>query len=207
VLLYIWVLAPLRRRPASLAVDAAGSRFVAPASPYYQGWLAVTLMWIGAGLVMTERVPNGDHMRVAQLPGAIPASVTAVTLTVGLAAVLLVGNRPRVILEPAGLTIRRLRRRSEINWDELAPGGPLPPTRRGTSQITLYRKPPRPGTVPPAEKMPIGWLQVSPEFLTAVIRHYVEQPEQRNGIGTEAELDRLRTTLPAQSFAEADRKS
>ncbi len=124
-----------------------------------------------------------------------------------LAAALLVSNRPCVILAPAGITIRRLRRRSEINWDELAPGGPLPPTRRGTSQITLYRKYPRPGTGPLAGKIPIGWLQVSPEFLTAVIRHYVEQPEQRNGIGTEAELDRLRTTLPARSFAEPGRKS
>ena len=207
LMLYLWVLAPLRLRPASLSVDAAGSRFVAPVSPYAQGWLAVTLMWIGAGLVMTERVPNGDAMRVAHLPAAIPASLTAVTLAVGLAAGVLFANRPCVIMAPAGLTIRRLRQRSEINWDELAPGGPLPPTGRGTKQMTLYRKPPRPGTVPRAEKIPISWLQVSPGFLAVVIRHYAEQPAQRSGIGTQAELDRLHTIVAAQPFAEADRKS
>jgi hypothetical protein len=209
LLLCLWVLAPLRHRPASLAVDTAGSRFVVPASPHYQGFLAVTLMWIGAGLVMTERVPNGDSMRVAQLTAAIPVSVTAVTLAVGLGAVLLVANRPCVILRPAGLTNRGLRRRRDIDWDELASGGPLPPARRGSGQVTLYRKPAQPGagTVLSAANMPIGSLQVSPDFLTAVIRHYVEQPEQRTGIGTHAELERLRTTVSAQSLAEADRTS
>jgi len=207
LLLYIWILTGLQRRSASLGIDAAGSRFVAPSSPYYKGLLVVMLMWICAGLLITERVSNGDHMRVAHLPGAVPASVTAMTLAVATAAVLLFVNRPCVVLEPAGLTIRRLRRRTKISWDELAPGGPLPPTKHGNSQITLYRKPPRPGTVPPAEKLPIGWLHVNPEFLTAVIRHYVEQPQQRSGIGTEAELDRLRTTLAPLSLAEADRKS
>src|SRR5690349_17102984 len=103
LVLYMWLLAPLRRRPASLSADATGSRFVVPVSPYYQGWLAVTLLWIGAGLVMTERVPNGDAMRVADLPAAIPVSLTAVTLAVGLAAGLLFSKRPCVIFEPAGL--------------------------------------------------------------------------------------------------------
>lgn len=197
LLLYIRVIWPLRRRPASLHIDSNGSRFVVPASPHYAALWAIVLMWAAAGLVMTERVPYGDHMRVAEFPGTIPASVTAVTLSIALAAVVLFVNRPSVTLKPTGLTIRRLRRQSEISWDDLAPGGPPPPAKR-TSQITLYLKRPRPGTVLPAsETMPIGRLHLNPEFLTAAIRHYVEQPEQRNAIGTEAELTRLRSGLAA----------
>jgi hypothetical protein len=43
--------------------------------------------------------------------------------------------------------------------------------------------------------LPVGRLHIDPAFLAGTVRHYVEQPWHRPAIGTEAELDRLRSVL------------
>lgn len=196
LLLYSRVISPLRSRPTSMDVDANRSRFFVPASPHYAGLQTITFMWLGGGLVMVERVPNGDHMRVAEFPEAIPVSVIGVVLSFAVAALALFLNRHSVALEPTGLTIQRMRRQSKIRWEDLAPGGPPPPPKPSTKNMRLYFKSPQPKQ-PAFQDVPVAWLHVDPEFLAAAIRHYVEQPAQRTAIGTGTELTRLQSALAA----------
>lgn len=168
ILAYALVVRPGRGRPATLSVDRRHRRFVAPNSPYVSGYTAIMLMFLAGGLIVTERVPNGDRMRVSELAFAVPVSVVAVMLFVAAAAVLLFGNRPSVSLDATGLTVTGFIRRTTVRWSDLVPGGPLPYLR-------------------------VGRLHVDPAFLTATIRHYVERPEHRPVIGTGTELARLRS--------------
>lgn len=193
LLLYRWLLSPQRRRPADLRVDALRSRFVVPSSLYLKGMQAIIVMWIGAGGLVTERVPNGYRVRLAEFEGAIPISIAMVTLCTAAAVTLLFLNRPNLTLTPAGLAVRWLGRRVEVSWADLLPGGPPPPAKTGMfSKITLYfGDPGRTGTLS-TQEVPVGQLGVDPAFLAGVIRLYAEQPERRQGIGTEAELARLR---------------
>jgi hypothetical protein len=63
----IWIIGRLVRGPASLGVDAARARFLAPAHPIPPALLGVLLMWAASGMILAERVPDGDSMRLAQL--------------------------------------------------------------------------------------------------------------------------------------------
>lgn len=185
-------------RPALLALDARRRRLVAPASSVRAGWTAILCMWFAAGGVMTERVPGGDRMRVARFAGAVPVSVAVVTSFLALAALFLVVRRPWVALDPAGLTVQRLRRRAMIAWDDLAPGGPPPPAERRPGWVRVYRNTPA-GAPFVAEDLPVGRLHVDAAFLAGAVRHYVAHPERRRAIGTEAELSRLRSAVPERS--------
>jgi hypothetical protein len=182
--------------PASLNADPGRNRFVVPVSPEYSGSMAIVWMGLASSGVLTERVPNGDAVPVAAIDHAVPVSVAAVSVFFLVAAHFLLVNRPRVTLEPAGLTVHRLGRPDRIRWDDLAPGGPPPPAERKPKVLRLHlNSPPIWGWHYPSKDLPVGRLHIDPAFLAGTVRHYVEQPWHRPAIGTEAELDRLRSVL------------
>ena len=188
------VLKAVPRRPASFQVDHRG--FVAPAAPHDFGTSAIIVLWVAAGAPLTERVPNGDRLRLAQFDYAALISILVVGLLSVLAVTLLMVDRPWVALNPDGITVQRMTSRRSIGWNELAPGGPPPPTGRSPRSLWLYRTAgPTLGGRPRADLLPVGQLQVDPAFLANTIRQYVEQPGQRSIIGTEAELARLRSQV------------
>ncbi|MFE9692142.1 hypothetical protein [Micromonospora sp. NPDC005806] len=196
-LYYLTVLRAVPRRPASFQLDDGA--FVAPASPHDIGTAAIVVLWIAAGAVLTERVPNADRLRLAQIDYAALTSIVIVGLLSVLAVVLLLVSRPRVALNPDGITVQRMTSRRSIGWNELAPGGPPPPPGRRPRNLWLYRTAgPTLGGRPRPHLLPVGQLQVDPAFLANTIRHYVDQPGQRPDIGTEAELSRLRSHFGAK---------
>lgn len=190
--LYFLLTKPVPRRPASFQLDGQHRRFVAPAAPHAVAALVIVVLWVAAGSVLTERVPNGDGLRFAQFDYATSMSAAVVALLFVLAVVLLLINRPRLTLDPDGITVQRMASRRRIGWNELCPGGWPPPTGRKPRNLTLYRMAgPTPGGYPKPEQLPVGQLHVDPAFLADTIRHYVEQPAHRHNIGTEHELARL----------------
>ena len=202
VALVIAYLSP-RRHPAVLDVDATKARFVTPGSVSWRGPAAILLAWISgpAATELVERAPDGDGVRLVGLSGQTALTVTMIVLCFAAAAFLLFANRPRLVIDQAGLTIQRLAGTRRVRWDDLQPGGPPPPTKQGLdSKITLYLRPPDPHTAPAQLKVPAGQLNVNPQFLAATIRHYVERPQRRHDIGTDAELTRLQAAL-AQPYA------
>jgi len=179
------------RRPAEFALGEGG--FTVAPSAVFGATQTILWMFLGAGLVPTERVPNSDSVRLAEFgPGWFVSLALLGGFMAGALAFLVV-RRPRLLLDTEGLTIRRLWRSTRLAWEDLAPGGPLPPAKKTQRHLQLYRKPPPnyPNYVP-AEAIPIGWLDIDPAYLAAAIRHYAEDPQDRAAIGTVAELDRLR---------------
>lgn len=195
-LYHLSVLRSVPRRPASFRLDRG--TFLAPAAPHDIGGAAIILLWIAGGAVLTERVPGGDRMRLAEFDEAALISILTVVVLSVLAVVLLLVDRPWVALSPDGITVQRLTSRRFIGWPELAPGGPPPPPGRRPRTLWLYRtNGPTLGGRPRPDLLPVGRLRVDPAFLANTIRHYVEQPGRRPGIGTEAELARLRELFAA----------
>jgi hypothetical protein len=170
------------RPPAAFGVGESG--FTVSPSVIFTSAQAIMWMFFGGGLIVTERVPNGNTMRLAEFSSGRVVSLLAVGVFVAVAAAFLVVRRPQLLLDSEGLTIRRLWSNTRLPWDELAPGGPLPPAKK-QRQLQLFRKPPPnyPNYVP-AEAIPVGRLDIDPAFLATAIRHYVEHPESRAAIGT-----------------------
>jgi hypothetical protein len=171
------------RRPAAFASDDGA--FTVPPSPVWAGSQFLVWMFLSGGLVMTERVPDGDTMRLAQLGFAsTTVSVVGVGLFWAVGFAFLLVQRPRLRLDSTGLTIHRFRRTTHLAWDDLLPGGPPPPTKRRQRQLRVYLAgPPVVDRYPPSEDIPIGWLHIDPAFLADRIRHYVEYQEDRAAIG------------------------
>ncbi|MFD6565196.1 hypothetical protein [Micromonospora profundi] len=184
----------VRQRPATWEIAAGAESFVAPASPRWLGPWAILVGWLAAGAVFTERVPGEDRVRLAEIPGALALSIAVPAIVLAVIAAVLLLDRPRLILDRTGISKQGLVRRTVIRWDQLLPGGPRPPARR-TANLTLLRQPTTPGRSPVPFSLPVGSLHVDPTFLADTIRHYVEHPEHRSAIGTEHELDRLRTAV------------
>jgi hypothetical protein len=151
------------RRPASF--QRARGRLVAPADPTQAG---LAILWMGlAGQVPFEA-------------GHLPVRLTNVAFFAALAAAAMLIQRPRLELDVEGLTIHHIRRVTRIEWDRLAPGGPLPPTRKRPRYLRLYLdEPPLYDIYPPSVDVPMAWLHVDPKFLADTIRRYVEHPEER----------------------------
>jgi hypothetical protein len=146
-----------RRRPKEFTIHKG--HFVVEASPFFAAGQAMMLMVLSGGLVFSERVPFGDSMRLAEF--ALPATVVAVGLFWAGALAHLLIARPQLRIDHDGLTIRRVWRFTRIAWDDLAPGGPVPPTRRRARQMRVYLNgPPVFGQYPPSEDIPIGWLHI-----------------------------------------------
>ncbi|GAA3452144.1 hypothetical protein [Dactylosporangium matsuzakiense] len=183
------------RPPATFTRAGDGAAFVVPGSPVGPGFQAILLMLVASYAVPFEKVPGTDRIG---LPGdpALPwlLALPALPILVALAIVWLPGTGLR--LTPAGITVRRPLRTWEIGWDELLPGGPHP-ARRWSMRL-LYRGP---GARPRSCRVPMSGLAVDAVFLATVVRHYAERAEHRAGIGTEAELERLRAGFARWSAA------
>ncbi|GAA1813158.1 hypothetical protein GCM10009682_37920 [Luedemannella flava] len=169
----VFALLARRARRAAGFVRRDG-RLVVEASPVAAGTQAVLLMSLAGGFApspMGSRGIPANLLLVATLPMGI---------FVGAAIAILLVRRPEVELDPEGLTIRRLRRETRLGWDDLLPGGPLPPTRRWPRQLRLHLNAPGPfDDMLSSEDVPVGWLHIDATSLADTIRHYVDHPELR----------------------------
>lgn len=196
--IFAWLVCPLRLRPAAFQVDSTPRRFVVGTFPRTPGIQAILLLWIGGNFIMSAaRGPDGTVGFAGWRSAVVPVGLFGLLIVVALVALFI--RQAAVVLEPAGITIQRSRRRrTAIPWDELAPGGPPPPAKASPS-LTLYRRGWQPGVGPPrTDELPVGLLNVQPAFLAGAIRRYAEQPQFRAGIGTPTELARLRADLPPE---------
>ncbi|GIG91985.1 hypothetical protein [Plantactinospora endophytica] len=155
-------------------------------------------LWAAAGLVVVERGPERDVLGFNDWPSETYHGVLfAVVVGSALAAPFL--RRAGIVLEPIGITVYGPRGDTTIDWDELAPGGPPPPA-PVSPRVTLYRRDRHPGAGrrPRTDELPVGFLNVQPDFLASAIREYVAHPSFRVGIGTVTELARLHADLPTR---------
>ncbi|WP_238007125.1 hypothetical protein KZZ52_37215 [Dactylosporangium sp. AC04546] len=184
---YLWLTRRLLRAPATFQRADDGAAFTVTGSPVLPGFLAIVLMLQAGAAVPYEKVPGTDRIGLPADP-ALQAFIAlpALLVLVALAVLWLPGAGLR--LSPAGITVRHAFRAHEIGWDALLPGGPAP-VRRWTMRLR-YRGP---GGDPRSCSVPAFWLSVDGIFLATVVRHYAERPEHRAAIGTEVELDRLRS--------------
>ncbi|MFG1837970.1 hypothetical protein ACGFH8_05955 [Micromonospora sp. NPDC049175] len=182
------------RRPATWQADAERNRFVAPASPKWMGPWAMVLGWVAAAFVQTERIAGEDRAQLVQIPGVLALAIAVPAVVLGGIALTLLLNRPRLTLNPDGITAQGLVSRTFLPWDRLVPGGPPPPPRKAAT-IPLLRVHPVQGKPPYPYPLAAGRLHVDPGFLANTIRQYVEHPEHRTAIGTPGELDRLHAAL------------
>ncbi|MFG2054388.1 hypothetical protein ACGFI9_10165 [Micromonospora sp. NPDC048930] len=196
-LYHLTVLSSVPRRPASLRLDDRHGGFVVPAAPHFIGDFAIIVLWVAGGSLLTERVPGGDGIRLAEFDFAALTSALLVGLLFVVAVVLVLSDRPRVALDPDGLTVQLTTTRQRVSWDELAPGGPPPPAGRRANDLILQRAV-APGRRLRPVRIPVGSFQVDSAFFANVIRDYVEQPDERRHIGSEAGLARLHSRFGSQ---------
>ncbi|SCG48651.1 PH domain-containing protein [Micromonospora coxensis] len=189
---YLLLTRDARRRPATFEVDRRARRFTAPTAPAWVGPWSIVVGWLTGGLVTLERVPGEDRVRLADTGAVLLVSLVVVALVLVLIGVVLWSDRPRLTLDPQGITVRGLFRRTTVRWDRLVPGGP-PGTDARVLVLAELPDPPGPRAVP--RTLPVGRAHVDPVFLAGAVHHYVTAAEHRPTIGTPAELDRLRAAL------------
>lgn len=189
--IYLLIALRARRRLADFQIRRGS--FVAHSAAIPRGALSIMLMFLTGGLLLTERVPNADAVRLAHLPFALPVSIASVAVFTGLAALVLFYDRPRAILTAGALTVKGLRTLT-VRWDDLASGGPNWPSPGSPRALLLHRNP-VPGAHPVPVVVPIWRIHIDPAFLAHSIRHYVEHPQDRAGIGTDNGLRHLRATV------------
>jgi hypothetical protein len=162
-------------RPARFA--RLGGRLVAPADPMQAGLM---ILFLG---IAGQSFGEGGHL---------PMRLTAVVFYGAGAAAALLIQRPRLELDPAGLTIRHIRTVQRVEWERLAPGGPVPPTVRRPRELRVYlNEPPVPEVYPPGVSIPVNQLHIDAAYLAEAIRRFVEHPEARSEIAApHAELAR-----------------
>jgi hypothetical protein len=101
-----------------------------------------------------------------------------------------------VQLRPDGLVARGPFGTLTVPWDALAPGYPLPARPAATGLTVAYARPELVGRRGLIRRQRIPVDHVDPLFLGSAIAYYVSHPQHRPAIGTEAEYERLRHTLP-----------
>lgn len=176
-----------RRSLTTFWVDERRERFVAHALHTQTYWV-ILIAWSAARVVTPFR--GGPPYPTAVSLGFVAFALVA-------AAAILLLDRPRVVLTPAGLTVQRLRHRTFHTWDELEFHEPPAPLR--TPSVIAFRV--RSATTPQFLHIPVARLDSREPFLTAALRNYAEHPGHRPAIGTRDELDRLRAEAEAAAVA------
>jgi hypothetical protein len=185
---YLWLTRRLLRAPTTFQRADDGAAFAVDGSPVKPGFLAIVLMLLAGNVVPYEKVPNTDRIGLPADPILQGFIALPVLLALVALAVLWLPDAG-LRLTPTGITVRHAFRSHEIHWDDLLPGGPHPG--RWTMRL-LHRGP---DGDPRSCRVPVFRLYVDGVFLATVARHYAERREHRADIGTQTELDRLRTDL------------
>lgn len=189
------------RRPVGFKI--ADKKFAVSAIPYF-GYLGLFQVLVLANAVVFA---VDDWRRPDDWPGGwimttISISVTALLAVLVVPLVALIWRGIRVELSTAGVESWLPWCYRMIPWDALSPGGPLRPN-RSAERLKLITV--RPDLVV-QQGLSLGWgnkkqpgipvyFNIHPWFLADAIRWYVEHPEHREAIGTQAEHDRLVSTL------------
>ena len=114
------------------------------------------------------------------------SALIALALTV--VVLLVLANRPRIVLNHDGVTLHRIGRPLHLRWDEVVVGE-LP----GRPEHLVVHRARADGPQP--VKLPAGRLQVDPAFLAHTVSRCRDEPAQRAAIGTAAGLTDLRATF------------
>ncbi|MEU7822545.1 hypothetical protein [Catellatospora sp. NPDC049133] len=158
-------------------------------------WLGIHLAWVMIAGVLVGPGPGETwaELSLFDILLDIPVALVAVG-----GALLSWCDLPRLELWPDGVRVRRLRS-AVTPWAALRRGTPLRP-RRNEQNLTLPVD--QPDLVAPAfaknPLIPLGW-DADPWFVADAIRWYVDHPQDRRAIGTEAELVFLRARMATQS--------
>jgi hypothetical protein len=187
---YLLLTRSTRKRPRTWHLDPGRRRFTATASPYSMGPWAVAMGWMCGGVVLTERVPNQEHMRIAQLGVATTISMVVAATAMIMIMLLLLVNRPLLSLDSAGMTLHGLGRPVRLRWDELLPASPPRPSKSNPKVLILYQAAPS-GGPPQSCGLPARSLHIDTAFLADTIRRYADNPDHRASIGTADELTAL----------------
>lgn len=193
-------------RPALLVRPGEG-RLRAMAGPGFSWFVAGEILLLtGVAVPMVDREPlRGTGAPTG--PSRYPLIAVSVGLTVLAAVVIVVlvaavfNGRPRIDLTPAGIEIRETFGRRTVPWAALAPGTPArqPFPRKVVLTVTRPELVQRRGLVRGSAAAPVldlAWLNVQPWFLADVLRWYVDHPQERAALGTEAGNERLCQALP-----------
>jgi hypothetical protein len=95
------------------------------------------------------------------------------------------------------MTEYRTLRHSRIGWNQLVPGGPAMPARRGLELLTLYTWDASTAGSFSSRQLVARNFHVDPAFLAHTIRTYAAESAHRSRIGTAGELARLQETFAA----------
>ncbi|PWU53733.1 hypothetical protein DLE60_05475 [Micromonospora globispora] len=188
------------RRPALLVWPEDGRLRVTPAPGF--GWFVAGEILLLTGL--TVPVVDGQMLHDPAASASydfldVGLAVLAAVLIVVLAAAVFQG-RPRIDLAPAGIEVREPLGRRTVPWTALAPGTPArqPSARKLVLTVARPELVHRRGLVRRAPVLELTWLRVQPWFLTDVLRWYVDHPQERAALGTEAGNERLCRALGAR---------
>jgi hypothetical protein len=161
------------RRAGQLAAPSSGANGSAP---------VIILMGTSAIVIQPTLTFEGD---TPQLAYSVTWPLVLVVLALWAVAVaVLFVPRPRLVLDAGGVTLQRVLRTVRLSWDDLRPGGPLPPKGRRPRELTLeLTGEPMFGSYTPTESLPLYQLHIDPTYLADTIRYYVDHPEARATIG------------------------
>jgi hypothetical protein len=177
---YLLLTRTARVRMATFEIDAR-RRFLA-AGAVQGGTHLIFLCWVTAA---TLQFPRYDVI----LGGITVVDVLLVTLAV---AQLLLA-RPRLILDPDGVTLIGVRRTTWVGWDDLISGSvQLSGGGTAPAEIKARRRTTTDGKSDLV--LPANGLHVNAAFLAAAINCYLMNPEARADIGTTEGLQRLQAT-------------
>ncbi|GIF42865.1 hypothetical protein BC793_124110 [Actinoplanes xinjiangensis] len=182
----------VRSQPATWHLDP-GARSFSVGPSHATGYRAVFIGWAAAGLILVERVPFQEHMRIADEVAPSALTVPLAVLALLLAIAFIMADRRSVTLDEDGVTLQGWLRRARIRWVDPMPWQLTVHARRGSSKLIIEQS--RTSTSGSAQprwiRIPAQWMHIEPGFLAFTLSYYIGAPGSRHGIGTEAELKTL----------------